>query len=147
MVLTFCGHSNCFEDRDYVSEIYKVLENNLSINEEVTFLLGDYGMFDRYARRSCYDYKKLNNKVKVIFVSPYSDDRYIKKREADLDYDEIITPEINCLPKFRLIKRNQYMVDKSDLIISYVNYPFGGSFKTLKYAKHSGKKIINLGKL
>ena len=76
---------------------------------------------------------------------PYSDDNYLKKRKAD--FDEIITPEINCLPKFRLIKRNQYMAYKSDLIIAYVNYPFGGSFKTLKYAKHSGKKIINLNKL
>ena len=36
------------------------------------------------------------------------------------------------------------MVDQADLIIAYVDHPYGGAYKTLEYAKKKQKNIINL---
>ncbi len=41
-------------------------------------------------------------------------------------------------------KRNQYMIDRSSYLISYVARPSGGSFATLQYAQKQGLHIQNL---
>ena len=42
-----------------------------------------------------------------------------------------------------ILKRNFWMVDKSEYVISYVYREFGGAYKTLKYAQKTGKNIIS----
>lgn len=60
-------------------------------------------------------------------------------------YDSIIYPPIeNTPPKFAIIKRNEWMVNKSDLIIAYVNRSYGGAYKSFAYAEKKKKTIINL---
>ena len=41
-------------------------------------------------------------------------------------------------------KRNQYMVDNSDIVIAYIRRDVGGAFKTFSYAKSKNKQIILL---
>lgn len=36
------------------------------------------------------------------------------------------------------------MVDRSDLVICYIQHKSGGAYKTIKYAEEQGKVIINL---
>lgn len=38
-------------------------------------------------------------------------------------------------PKFAIIKRNEWMIDKSDFLIAYVEHNWGGAYRTLEYAK------------
>jgi len=61
-------------------------------------------------------------------------------------YDDIIFPlDTNTHPKSAITKRNQWMIDNSDLIISYVEpNRKGGALAALKYAQKQGKEIINL---
>ena len=47
-------------------------------------------------------------------------------------------------PRFAIIKRNQWMVEKSDLLVAFVLYKRGGAFTTYQYAAKKGKRIINL---
>ena len=61
-----------------------------------------------------------------------------------MGFDEIIIPQINCPPKYAIIKRNKYLIDVADIVIAFVKYPWGGSYNTLEYAKKKNKKIINL---
>ena len=37
------------------------------------------------------------------------------------------------------------MVDKCDILVSYVNWVYGGVYKTYSYAMKKGKEIYNLG--
>ena len=46
-----------------------------------------------------------------------------------------------------VLKRNEWMVAKSDFLIFYVNVGFGGAYQALEQAKRSGKEHINLGAL
>ena len=62
-----------------------------------------------------------------------------------LTYDDCIYPPLeNVLPRFCILRRNEWMVDEADLIIAYVMHPLGGAYKTLEYARKKKKKIINL---
>ena len=47
--------------------------------------------------------------------------------------------------RYAILKRNEYMIDQSDLLIAYVNYGWGGAAKTLEYAVKRHKKYINFG--
>ena len=40
-----------------------------------------------------------------------------------------------------MMKRNKYMVDKSDIVVAVWNGSKGGTANTVKYAKQSGKTI------
>jgi hypothetical protein len=46
--------------------------------------------------------------------------------------------------KFAIIKRNEWIVEQSDLIVVYCLRSFGGAYNALKYAKRKNKKIIEL---
>ena len=36
------------------------------------------------------------------------------------------------------------MVDRSDLVLCYIQHKNGGAYKTIKYAEEQGKTILNL---
>lgn len=47
-------------------------------------------------------------------------------------------------PKSAIQTRNRSMVDRSDLVICYVDHQSGGAFQTMQYAHTCGKQVINL---
>lgn len=71
-----------------------------------------------------------------------------KKNQFDADFykkfDNTIYPEIeNVPPKFAIIKRNEWMIDKSDFLIAYVEHNCGGAYRTLGYVKNKKDISIN----
>ncbi len=60
-------------------------------------------------------------------------------------YDETIYPELEKVPyRFAISKRNEWMVDNSDLVIAFVSHSWGGAATTYRYAIRKKKQIINL---
>ena len=57
-----------------------------------------------------------------------------------------IYPE--CLEKapkrFAIDRRNRYMIDNSDFVVTYVTVSFGGAAKFADIASRKSKKVINL---
>ena len=49
-------------------------------------------------------------------------------------------------PKFAIVYRNKWMVEKSDFVVTYINRPQGGAVKFYKHAIKLGKEVINLGR-
>lgn len=41
-----------------------------------------------------------------------------------------------------ILKRNEYMIDISDVVVSCVKYNYGGAYTTLQYAKRKNKQIM-----
>lgn len=88
--------------------------------------------------------EKIVSGKKVIFVTPYISEVYLKNKYAG-EYDEVLYAEIENVPKkYAIVKRNQYMVRQSDFVIAYVTLKFGGAYEMLNYANKLGKKYINL---
>ena len=62
--------------------------------------------------------------------------------------DASIYPPIEEIPeRLAIIKRNEWMISRSDLVIAWVDHSFGGAYKTLSFAKAKKKRIINLALL
>ena len=143
MIITFFGHSDFCANVDIEKKIISIIEEYTQ-NKSVDFFLGGYGNFDYFAFSCAKKYKEKTNNAKLIFVTPYMEKNYLKQKGNG--FDEIIFPDFELVPhKLRIIKRNEYMVDKADLIISYcTDKKIGGTLKTLEYAKRKSKKIVNL---
>ncbi len=142
--ITFCGHSFIEDELNVKNKILQIIQQ-ISNNEPVEFYIGEYGRFDILARLSAIEYKKVYPKSKIIFISPYNNSNYIQKKDLlnkGFDLIEIMPKFVP--PKFAIIKRNQYMVDKTDIIITYINKTWGGAYQTYNYAKRKNKVIINI---
>lgn len=144
MIISFFGHSDFYAD---INEnlIVEIVEK-ISRGQEVDFYLGGYGKFDDFAYRCAVSYKRKHpNKTKVIFVTPYIYDGYGKLEENKDKYDEIIYPELEKVPrKFAIAKRNEWIIEKAQIIFAYVIRNYGGASKSLAYAKKRGKTIIDI---
>lgn len=140
-----------FVHRDFINnlnkeEVVKLMHEKVK-GELVRFLLGNYGNFDTFAYQCAKAYKQKYGNAKLIFVTPYLDTKYLNHCEVEL-FDEVVYPPLENVPlKCAILKRNEWMVAKSDFLIFYVNVGFGGAYQALEQAKRSGKEHINLGAL
>ena len=140
--VTFCGHANLglSEEERIKSELMKELKKLICEGAE-EFLLGGYGAFDLLCAHTLKELKASHPQIQSVLVIPYLGRDYDKNL-----YDCSEYPELETVPyRLAILKRNEWMVERSDAIISYVNYSWGGAAKTLAFAKRKKKAIISLG--
>ncbi len=140
MICTFCGHRDCGEDR------YNILKDEISKLIDIgvdTFYNGGYGKFDMLALRAVKELKEKYAHIKSYIVLAYRDDDFIKKYNAIVKVcsAETFYPfESRVLPRYAIIKRNEWMVRESQYMIAHTHSHIGGSGLMLEYAER--KKII-----
>ena len=141
MIVSFFGHSSysCMSlDKE---KALAILQKEIG-DSEVEFYLGNYGNFDNFAYDLAQEYKNKNSNAKLIFVTPYLNN----KRHNDFakKCDESVYPPIEKTPlRFAIVERNKWVVQKSDLIIFY--YKIIGSTRDIyEYANSKNKRVINL---
>ncbi len=148
MIITFIGHSSLNIDAVLSKKIKETIQNNINKDTPIAFYCGGYGDFDQHCISICHQLKTQNLKCEIVFITPYITSCQQKKMKNLLEtnrYDSIIYPPIETvLPRFAIIKRNEWMIAESDLIIAYVSHNSGGAYKSLEYARRKKKKIINL---
>ena len=74
-------------------------------------------------------------------------DQLNRKPKIQSDNFEYLDELDLCKRKVRIIKRNQWVIDNSDILIFYVNSPYGGAYQSYLYAKKKKKQMINLVKV
>ena len=145
MTITFCGHSNCLFSDEEKEKLKHLLIKEIRKNPTCKFYLGGYGDFDSLCLRTLRELKTDFREIELLFITPYLDKNYSKLEFAKYHYDDVIFPPLESIPrKFAILKRNEWMVDSADLVIACVKYSWGGTAKTLEYAKRKKKPIINL---
>lgn len=141
MKVTFCGHSHltASDTEQLEPKLYEKIEN-LILSGATEFLLGGYGEFDRLCASLVKKLKKKYPHIQSVLVIPYMD------RDFDYSiYDCSEYPPIETVPKkFAILKRNEYMVECSDVLISHIRHTFGGAYKTHLFAKRKKIRIINI---
>ena len=136
---TFFGH------KDTPKEIEPTLRStliDLIESQNITvFYVGNNGNFDSMVRRQLED---LSHTYPITYsvVLAYMP---TKKSEYD-DFSNTILPEgIEKAPKrFAISYRNKWMVEQSDVVVTYVTHGFGGAAQFKETAEKQGKKIIEL---
>ena len=125
--------------------IYKLIQEH----EYVECLVGRDGDFDQIATsavlRTKHSYAE--HRCDITWVMPYLKAEYTNNAtdfENYYDYVEVCTESEKAHPKQAIQVRNRYMVDRSDLVVFWVERNSGGAYQTMKYAEKQGKKIINI---
>lgn len=147
-ICCFAGHRS-LPNKDDISEKLSYKIEDLIINEGVTeFWVGNYGAFDHL---SSYTAKKLKEKypdIELNLIVPYlTSDITENKKLYFEEFDNILLADIpeKTPKKFYIIKCNEYMIQKSDFLIAYVKFSYGGAYRTLEYAKKQNQiQIFNL---
>lgn len=147
MKVTFVGHSKTIINNELKEKLYNTL---VSLIEQgaTEFYCGGYGDFDILCAATIKELKSIYPNIKSYLYLAYNDEnthRKLKITNADKLYDGYIYPDIENVPlKFAISKRNEKMIDASNVVIAYVRNNFGGAYKTLHYAKTKSRIIINI---
>ena len=139
MTVTFFGH------KDTPKEIEPTLRTtlvDLIENHGATeFYVGNNGNFDTMVRRQLENLSQtypITYNVVLAYLPT-------KKSEYD-DYTNTIYPEgIETVHKrFAISYRNKWMVEQSDIVITYVARTYGGAWQFKTMAERQGKTVIEL---
>ena len=139
MTVTFFGH------KDTPKEIEPTLRTtlvDLIENHGATeFYVGNNGNFDTMVRRQLED---LSHTYPITYSVVLA---YLptEKNKYD-DLTNTIYPEgIETVPKrFAISYRNKWMVEQSDVVVTYVTHSFGGAWQFKAMALRQGKTVIEL---
>ncbi|MBR5592993.1 MAG: hypothetical protein IKW46_02855 [Bacteroidaceae bacterium] len=146
--VSFFGHRHIDNPLAIDAALDVIIGALLQNKAYVEFLVGRNGEFDQLASsaiRRCKREIRDNNSAHV-WVLPYMTADF---RDFEDDYrayyDEI---EVHSTGgghyKAAFQARNRNMVDRSDLIVFFVERKEGGAYQTMRYATQQGKHYINL---
>ena len=139
MTVTFCGHSQVADPATVADRLTAIIEELIAEGAD-DFLLGGYGEFDGMAARAVRNAKVIHPQIRSELVIPYID--------RDFDpalYDGSVYPSLEIVPRrYAISKRNEWMVDNSDVVVACVTHGWGGAATTLKYAQRKKKRIISI---
>lgn len=143
-IISFFGHRNATNNiyDELIITIEDIIKNNKFIKFD--FYLGGYGNFDRICLGALLELKRKYNNIKIILIYAYLPTKIDEYTE--ITYDETLYPNgFEDKPKkFAITYRNKWIVENSDIIITYIHKDYGGAYDAYKYAKSKNKQIINL---
>ena len=137
MTVTFCGHSK-LNRPDSFSKWLDVILPSLIEGGVTTFYLGGYGDFDALAASAVRKQKETYPHIELTLVLAYLD------REIDASrYDSTTYPPLEKVPRrYAILRRNEWMVSVSDVVISGVLHSWGGAARTLEFAQRKNKVVL-----
>lgn len=154
-VCCFTGHRNIskYNLEKLKIKLEKTIEE-LVKNGVTIFESGGALGFDTIASLSVLKVRKKYPEVKLILVLPCKS-QTIKWKESEKQMYEDIKSQADKYIYISenyydgcMLKRNRYMVDKADHVITaWDGRKVGGTYATVNYAKQLNRKIINLSLL
>lgn len=147
--VSFFGHRELERPLEIAKRLDNLLHDIIIQNEYVEFLIGRDGDFDLLAssaiRRAIKKYSFGN--TSFILVLPYLKTEYRDNKQNYLDYyDEVEICEKSSSAHFKsaIQIRNRNMIDRSDLVVCYIQNKKGGAYKTIQYAEKHNRRIVNI---
>ncbi len=143
--VSFIGHHELYGLMQIEKQLEEIIIKLLCHHEYVEFYVGRNGDFDISVASAIKRAQKSQGhpNSSLILVLPYP-----MKNQEDYEkfYDEVIIPiESKTHPKAAITKRNQWLMDHSELLIAYVeDGRKGGAYTAMKYAESRGEPILNL---
>ncbi len=143
--VSFIGHREIYQFRQVETELEQVIYDLVSKKEYVEFYVGRNGDFDTMVASAIKRVQKNvgHHNSCLILVLPYQmkDLQYYEKF-----YDEVIMPLPSSTHyKSAITKRNEWLVENSDLLITYVVRESGGAYRSVKKAMEQSRPVLYLG--
>lgn len=140
MRATFFGHSDAPESiKDNLKSVITELIEKQNVN---VFYVGDKGNFDLIVKKILKSLSITYPQIKFYVVLSYLP----VKNDRSVDYSDTIFPsELENVPrKFAIDRRNNWMIEHSDIVITYVIRNIGGAAKFKNIAERKNKRVINV---
>ena len=145
--VSFFGHRRIDNLFELEKQLVILIKKLISEKAYVSFLIGRNGEFDEYVasiiKRVQNEMGKENNELCLVLPYRVSDIEYYEKY-----YDNIIIPEnlYGVHYKSAISLRNRWIVEQSDIVISYIEHKSGGAYAAVKYAEKLKKYVCNIYK-
>lgn len=134
---TFFGHRDA--PPGIKASLRQVLSDLIERQGVKQFYVGNQGSFDTMARNLLAEFEQTHGISYEIVLA------YLPIQEDPLcDADHTLLPEgIETVPpRFAIEYRNKWMIDHSDIVVTYVHRSFGGAAKFKELAEKRNKVVI-----
>lgn len=137
---TFFGHRD--SPSGVKTSLYGTIEQLICNQCVDTFYVGTQGNFDRMLYAALVELRQRYSYIKVYRILAYM------PKQGDADTADTIVPEgiEKVHPRYAIVHRNNWMIDRSDYVICYVTHPTGGAYQAVERAKRKGKTIIAISR-
>lgn len=138
---TFFGHRECPDS--VKTKLREVLVDLIENNGVDMFYVGNQGQFDAIVRSTLRELKKVYPQTDYAVVLAYMPG---KQTEYD-DYSDTMLPEgiESVHPHYAISWRNNWMLQQSEYVVTYITHSWGGAAQFVKKAKLRKKIVIELG--
>ena len=139
MICTFFGHRDTPpEIKNLLRQVISDLIEKQGVNR---FYVGNQGNFDAMARSLLAEFEQTHGISYEIVLA------YLPRQEDPLcDTDHTLLPEgiESVPPRFAIEYRNKWLIDHSDIVVTYVTRSFGGAAKFKEMAQKKKRTVIEL---
>lgn len=145
----FAGHRQT--PHCHFKEIITAVEKLVLATDEIEFLSGGMGDFDKLCEKAVREIKKEYPKKSIRLYRVLPSSKYIPNKE-EYQYQRSLFDDIFVCDasdgahyKSMIGKRNRWMVEQSDFMIAYVMHESGGAYSAFQYAGKQNVEIIRVG--
>ena len=141
MNVTFFGHRDA--PNNIEESLREILKNLIEMDGADLFYVGNNGNFDAMVRKTLEALKDKYPHIRCIVVLAYMpttlDDIFSQ-------YGETLFPEVleNTPPRFAISRRNRWMIEHSNTVVTYVTRTIGGAAQFKESAEKKDKRVINI---
>lgn len=137
---TFFGHRDC--PASVMPKLRTVLVDLIEHHGVEQFYVGRQGNFDTMVRAVLRELAKTYPQIRYAVVF-----EQLPKRRVDVRcFSDAIFPEgMEDVPlRFAISRRNEWMLRRADMVVTYVTHSWGGAAQYAKKAGKQGKIVLNL---
>lgn len=143
-VCTFFGHRDC--PASLRPRLHSAVVELIERHGVDTFYVGRQGAFDALARSVLRELEAVYPHISYAVVLerlPGPGD------EAVRDFSHAIFPEGLEIapPRFAVSRRNEWMLKRSDFVVTYITHGWGGAARFAEKARRQGKAVIPLAQV
>ncbi len=137
---TFFGHRDC--PASVMPKLRTVLVDLIEHHGVEQFYVGRQGNFDTMVRAVLRELAKTHPQIRYAVVL----EQLPKLRGDARCFSDAIFPEgmEDVPPRFAISRRNEWMLRRADMVVTYVTHSWGGAAQYAKKAGKQGKIVLNL---
>lgn len=119
---------------------------NLILEQGITnFLVGNNGKFDYIVYKALKDIKQEYPYITYSVVLAYLPGEKTEYENYYAEEETLLPDGIEVGPaRFAIDRRNKWMIEQADYVITYVTHSWGGAAKFKELAEKKGKTVINI---
>ena len=140
VICTFFGHRDC--PNTIKSRLQETLIDLITNQGVDMFYVGHNGQFDAIVHSTLKQFKTDYPNIDYAVVLAYMP----SNKQEHKDYSDTLFPEgIETVhPRYAISWRNNWMLQQSDYVITYITHSWGGAAQFAKKAQRKNKRVINL---